>query len=175
MIFAFFAFYSRRTETDFKDRACTDCNSSRDKSFQKNSVLSNSTIYDCNWELLCARRLFETHTKAAGLLHIRLPLAVKNWSFLSFQAETISNFLDRSLQIVIILFIDYFQHKSSYLHGSKCHHCIINMICQNIRLYALLRLVASISKTCFFVPLLLILSRLLLKCEPLNLVSPPAI
>ena len=82
-----FAFYGRRTETDFKDQACTDCNSSRDKSFQKNSVLSNSTIYDCNWELLCARRLFETHTKAASLLHIRLPLAVKTGVFFIFPSR----------------------------------------------------------------------------------------
>ena len=44
MIFAVFAFYGQRTKTDFKDQACTDdCNSSRDKSFHKNSVLSNST------------------------------------------------------------------------------------------------------------------------------------
>ena len=97
MIFAVFAFYGQRTKTDFKDQACTDdCNSSRDKSFHKNSVLSNSTkmwSFTIATGSFCVPGGYLKHTQRQLVCYTSFYLwQIKTGVFLSFQASTISIF-----------------------------------------------------------------------------------
>ena len=97
MIFAVFAFYGQRTKTDFKDQACKDdCNSSRDKSFHKNSVLSNSTkmwSFTIATGSFCVPGGYLKHTQRQLVCYTYFYLwQIKTGVFLSFQASTISIF-----------------------------------------------------------------------------------